>query len=62
METALAATDRLRVLRRNTDTGEGELDEEAIASLEPSDFEGGKGVQFTIQKFGTYVVALELDR
>ena len=57
---AVNAPERLRIFRKNPDTGEAEP---LPLSREPLvDFARGKGVRFPITQFGTYVVALELDR
>ncbi len=61
-ESALAAPDRLRVVRKNPESRRGAIQDEATIGLEIVDFEDGKGVAFPIRRFGTYVVAIERDR
>ena len=62
LEAVLREPARLRVFRKNSETGRSEdmglnLGPEAIV-----EFEGGKGVVFPIVRFGVYLVAFERDR
>jgi hypothetical protein len=49
------------VFRKDPQTGIGRL-EVGAEKLQIVDFEKGKGVSFPITRFGSYVVAVELDR
>lgn len=62
LQEVLAAPERLRVVRKNPQTGEGEINALSTDGIERIDFAGGTGVRFPIQSFGGYTVALELDR
>ncbi len=62
LEAALREPARLRVLRKNSETGIGE---DMGLNLGPGaivEFDGGKGVVFPIDSFGVYLVAFERDR